>query len=328
MKRLFSFLIILIMTVVLFCTACSKEEPSGTGLESGQKMPDFTVSLSDGTTATLSELVNDNDLTVLNIFASWCKPCEMEFPEMEQVYEANSDRMVILSVSAEPKDTLEIIADYKKSHNLSFPMGIAGDALSFMTIPGFPTTFFIDGDGDICYIRVGSFGDSGEFEKKVGYFLSQDYDGNPLGNDIAHNYMQYILLAIPVLVLICVIARWCLLRKGGKPGWHSIIPFLSVYQEYALCWKGWIGLVSIACVVIPLAINVAINNSFIQNSVIIEIVKAVLVIGFFVILLAESMKLAKVFGKGKVAGILLWITGPIGRLVLGFSRGKYQNTEV
>ena len=328
MKRLFSFLIILIMTVVLFCTACSKEEPSGTGLESGQKMPDFTVSLSDGTTATLSELVSENELTVLNIFASWCKPCEMEFPEMEQVYEANSDHMVILSVSAEPKDTLEIIADYKKSHNLSFPMGIAGDALSFMTIPGFPTTFFIDGAGDICYIRVGSFGDSGEFEKKVSYFLSQDYDGNPLGNDIAHNYMQYILLAIPVLVLICVIARWCLLRKGGKPGWHSIIPFLSVYQEYALCWKGWIGLVSIACVVIPLAINVAINNSFIQNSVIIEIVKAVLVIGFFVILLAESMKLAKVFGKGKVAGTLLWITGPIGRLILGFSRAKYQNPEV
>ena len=328
MKRLVSLLIILMMTVVLFCTACSKEEPSGTGLESGQKMPDFTVSLTDGTTATLSELVSENDLTVLNIFASWCKPCELEFPEMEQVYEANSDRMVILSVSAEPKDTLEIIADYKKSHNLSFPMGIAGDALSFITIPGFPTTFFIDGDGDICYIRVGSFGDSGEFEKKVGYFLSQDYDGNPLGNDIAHNYMQYILLAIPVLGLISVIGRWCLLRKAGKPGWHSIIPFLSTYQEYALCWKGWIGLFALICVIIQLSLNAAINNSLIQDGVITQIVSAIIVIGILVIYLTESMKLAKAFGKGKVAGILLMITGPIGRLVLGFSRGKYQNTEV
>ena len=140
--------------------------------------------------------------------------------------------------------------------------------------------------------------------------------------------MQYILLAIPVLVLICVIARWCLLRKAGKPGWHSIIPFLSTYQEYALCWKGWIGLFALICVIIQLSLNAAINNSLIQDGVITQIVSAIIVIGILVIYLTESMKLAKVFGKGKVAGILLWITGPIGRLILGFSRAKYQNSEV
>ena len=129
MKKIISILLAVLLIAALGCSAYAD---SGIGVEPGQAMPDFTVSLTDGTTATLSELLKEKDLVVLNIFASWCKPCENEFPEMEEVYQANSDRMVILSLSGEPNDTMEIIADYKESHNLSFPMGLAGLSVSPM----------------------------------------------------------------------------------------------------------------------------------------------------------------------------------------------------
>jgi len=76
-------------------------------------MPEFSVELTDGSQAVLSELLEENDLVVLNIFASWCGPCEIEFPEMEKVYQENKDRMVIVAVSGDPEDTMEMISDYK-----------------------------------------------------------------------------------------------------------------------------------------------------------------------------------------------------------------------
>ena len=149
MKKLISILLAVLLIAVLGATAYAD---AGVGVEPGEAMPDFTVSLTDGSTATLSELLKEKDLVVLNIFASWCGPCEREFPDMETVYQANSDRMVILSVSGDPNDTMEVISAYKDSHALSFPMGLAGDALDFITVPGFPTTIFIDRNSKVGFI--------------------------------------------------------------------------------------------------------------------------------------------------------------------------------
>ncbi len=113
MKRILSLLCAVLLLVCLGADAFADAgEPN---LKVGDTMPDFTVSLTDGTTATLSELLKENDLVVLNFFASWCKPCENEFPDMEKTYRANSDRMVIVSLSAYPDDTMDVIADYKES---------------------------------------------------------------------------------------------------------------------------------------------------------------------------------------------------------------------
>ena len=155
MKKEICLLLSVLILTTMNCTALAASK--GIGVEPGQAMPDFTVSLTDGTTATLSEVLKEKDLVVLNIFATWCGPCEIEFPDMEKVYEANSDRMEIISVSADPDDTMEMVADYKASHALSFPMGLAGDALSFLNLSGYPTTIFVTRDGTVGFIKTGAF---------------------------------------------------------------------------------------------------------------------------------------------------------------------------
>ena len=235
MKKLVSILLAVLLIAALSGTAFAE---TGIGVEPGQAMPDFTVSLTDGTTATLSELLKDKNLVVLNIFASWCGPCEREFPEMEAVYQANSDHMVIISVSGDPGDTMEMISDYKAGHSLSFPMGLAGDALDFLTIPGFPTSIFIDRSGNVGFIKVGAFASQEDFEGKVNTFLSADYNGKPLTSEVARSLTPYLLgfLALSAFGgLFLTIGRWCLLHRTGKPGWHSLIPFLSTYKEYSIC---------------------------------------------------------------------------------------------
>ena len=319
MKKLISILLAVLLIAAMSGTAFAE---TGIGVEPGQAMPDFTVSLTDGTTATLSELLKEKDLVVLNIFASWCGPCEREFPEMEAVYQANSDRMVIVSVSGDPGDTMEMISDYKVGHSLSFPMGLAGDALDFLTIPGFPTSIFIDRSGNVGFVKVGAFATQEDFEGKVNTFLSADYNGKPLTSEVAHSITPYLLgfLALSAFGgLFLIIGRWCLLRKAGKPGWHSLIPFLSTYKEYSICWNGWLGLLAELCTL----------AFFASGALGLEgVVRYALPLVGFLIGIPESLKLTKAFGKGTFAGVLLCIPGlrGLGRFILGVSKAKYQGT--
>ncbi len=152
MKKLFSVLLAVLMLAAL-CGIASAE--TGIGIEPGETMPGFTATLTDGTAVTLSELLKEKDLVVLNLFASFCKPCEKEFPEMEKIYQANRDRMEIVALSAYSEDTMEVIADYKESHALSFPMGLTGEDLSFLEISGYPTTIMIDHNVKHCLTMHG-----------------------------------------------------------------------------------------------------------------------------------------------------------------------------
>lgn len=292
---------------------------TGIGLELGQAMPDFTVSLTDGTDATLSETLKEKDLVVLNIFASWCGPCEREFPGMESVYQANKDRIELISVSGDPGDTMEVIADYKSGHGLSFPMGLAGDALSFIKVPGFPTTVFIDRDGKVGFVKVGAFASEKDFEEKINVFLSPEYDGKPLAVERAVNRMPYLLGWLLIGSVLTLIGRWRILRKAGKKGWHSLIPFLNVYQEYSVCWKGWIGLLAEVCR----------KTAFAFSMAGLPVVYYVLLGVGFLIGIPEGLKLAKDFGKGKVFGVLLAlpIFKDICRFILGVSKAEYQSPE-
>ena len=216
MKKLFSVLLAVLMLAAL-CGIASAE--TGIGIEPGETMPDFTATLTDGTTVTLSELLKEKDLVVLNLFASFCKPCEKEFPEMEKIYQANRDRMEIVALSAYSEDTMEVIADYKESHALSFPMGLTGEDLSFLEISGYPTTIMIDHNGKVGLVKVGAFVGEGEFEEKVNYFLSADYSGESLSFEKAVSFTQYIIYAlvfVTVNTLALAIGRWGMLRKAGK----------------------------------------------------------------------------------------------------------------
>lgn len=142
----------------------------------GKQSPDFSVPLTDGTTVTLSDLLADHEVVVLNVFATWCGPCEREFPEMEKVYEEYGDKAAFLAVSTDPLDTLEDIAAYKESHGLTFPMGYTADGLDFFVTTSYPTTFVIDRNGVVGFCQMGYFANGDLIEQVVTPFMGDDYE--------------------------------------------------------------------------------------------------------------------------------------------------------
>ena len=122
-----------------------------------------------------------------------------------------------------------------------------------------------------------------------------------------------------VYFVLCVIADWKIFTKAGRAGWKSIIPILSDYEEYDLCWQGSIGVAYAVCVIALqyLSYNSG-NPASWQN-----IVYCVLGIVALVLNFMQSMRLSSAFGKGKGFGFGLFLLGPIFRLILGFGSAKY-----
>ena len=119
--------------------------------------------------------------------------------------------------------------------------------------------------------------------------------------------------------ILQIIGNWKIFTKAGIPGWHSIIPFVNIYDEYKLCWKGSMGLLFIIALI---AVN-SLTPAAVESSGVAMAGSGLL--AFIVILLQiiESGKLAKAFGKGPGFTLLLIIFDRLGRVILGFSRAEY-----
>ena len=76
----------------------------------GTEAPDFTVQTTEGEELTLSKVLEEKEVVVLNIFTTWCGPCEIEFPEFESTYQKYKDKMEIISLSGDSDETMEDVA--------------------------------------------------------------------------------------------------------------------------------------------------------------------------------------------------------------------------
>ena len=130
--------------------------------------------------------------------------------------------------------------------------------------------------------------------------------------------MGILLVLALVWYILQVIADWKIFEKAGEPGWKSIIPIYNVFVEYDICWSGLCGLLFIAAPII---------SSFLKTGEGMPawhgIVVSVLGVVVFVMHFIESVKLSKAFGKGTFFGILLFLFGPLCRIVLGFGSARY-----
>lgn len=130
-------------------------------------------------------------------------------------------------------------------------------------------------------------------------------------------------LIIVVWWVLQIVGNWKIFEKAGKPGWHSIIPFLNTYDEYDLCWNGGFGILYL---VLLFAVNM-VTPEMREESGMLSMAVAVAGIIGIVLQVIESNKLAKAFGKGIGYTIFLIFLDRIARVVLGFSDAQYVGKE-
>jgi cytochrome c biogenesis protein CcmG/thiol:disulfide interchange protein DsbE len=94
---------------------------------------------------------------VLNFFASWCVPCLVEMPLIQDAHlRAEEAGYVVLGIAVQ--DSRGALRSLSESMGLTFPMVLDGDnsvGIAYHVV-GPPATFFIDENGKIISVVAGT----------------------------------------------------------------------------------------------------------------------------------------------------------------------------
>ena len=161
--------------ITLTSSVIADENLSGATLGLGDVMYDFSVTTPTGETVTLSEMLKEKDMVLLNFWFSTCGPCANEFPYMEEAYQLYKDDVGIIAV--DPLEESAVVGGYQSSMGLSFTMAACPAAWSAaFGITGYPTSIVIDRYGVICLIEVGGLTSLRPFTSIFEHFTADKYE--------------------------------------------------------------------------------------------------------------------------------------------------------
>lgn len=105
----------------------------------------------------LESIIRSNEVTVINFFASWCDPCRRETPELNAFHEGKVDEPVAIvgiNVDDKPSNRDAFLDEFEVAYPV-FEFADEAESIGSYNIHLMPTTFFVDGEGEIIRAYVG-----------------------------------------------------------------------------------------------------------------------------------------------------------------------------
>ena len=147
----------LIFTLTLTAFALSTlAQDEATIVKVGDKAPDFTLELQNGSTKKLSDL--KGKVVWINFFATWCPPCRKELPYLQkEVYKKFQSRNDFEVLVIGREHSWAEINKFKTDNNyvLPFYSDAKRDAFSKYAKQNIPRNFIIDKEGNIAVASTG-----------------------------------------------------------------------------------------------------------------------------------------------------------------------------
>ncbi|HYD50238.1 MAG TPA: TlpA disulfide reductase family protein [Terriglobales bacterium] len=139
----------------------------------GVTSPAFSLVTLDGKRIDSAELRGKRVL--LTFWATWCGVCRAEIPEINELIASQPDSdVVVVGISRESEATIrEFLRDNEVAYSL---VSLADTQLPppYDEIPAYPTSYVLDRNGTIQYVRTGY---QGRDQLRAAVWQSSDYDG-------------------------------------------------------------------------------------------------------------------------------------------------------
>ena len=118
--------------------------------------PDFVMLDIDGNEINFSEFKGKP--VVINFWATWCGPCKREMPFFDEAYKEFGDEIEFIMLNVPEGDTIEGAKEFSKENGYTFPLYFDADfsGARIYGITSFPTTVFIDKEGNVSAGYIGA----------------------------------------------------------------------------------------------------------------------------------------------------------------------------
>lgn len=120
----------------------------------GDAAPPFSLATADDDEFSLPA---NGKVVLINFFATWCGPCQLELPHIERIWRANknNERFRLLVIGRE--ETGDSVREYRDKKGFTFPIAADPDrsVYSLFAKQSIPRTVVVAPDGRIVYSKLG-----------------------------------------------------------------------------------------------------------------------------------------------------------------------------
>jgi thiol-disulfide isomerase/thioredoxin len=157
MNRQWKLVALVVGILVLGAAALTRFGGTVEGVSVGNRAPDFrAIDLATGDTVSLRERYRGY-VTLLNIWATWCGPCRVEMPGMEQAYQALAPGGFRIAAVSIDQGNPEDVRGFGRELGLSFDLLQDRDirVTQIYQTTGVPESFLLDRKGIIVKRLIG-----------------------------------------------------------------------------------------------------------------------------------------------------------------------------
>lgn len=114
----------------------------------GDKLPEFTAVTRDGKEISLADIYKDKKLVLLDFWASWCRPCRAEIPNLKKIYADYADKgFDILSISIDREEEPWLKAVEAEELQWTNVRDTDTSIAAKYNVSAVPTMYLVDADG-------------------------------------------------------------------------------------------------------------------------------------------------------------------------------------
>lgn len=111
---------------------------------------DLQLKNEEGSLHTLSE----SRYTLVNLWATWCKPCRQEMPSLEEAQVALKPHGITIILASE--EDWGKIDRFRNQNSYTLPYLQLSPGMAALGIHSLPTTYLFDAEGQLLYEHVGA----------------------------------------------------------------------------------------------------------------------------------------------------------------------------
>lgn len=156
-------LIGLVIVAIVWVASARMATPSmPAAAETNRPAADFTLPKLGGDALTLSQY--RGKVVVLNFWGTWCEPCKAETPALEAAYQQlKTQNVEFIGVNLRHQEAPGVqgeidVANFAKTYGVTYPIvfDTKGEISRQYQISPIPVSYFIDAQGNVRYVYVGT----------------------------------------------------------------------------------------------------------------------------------------------------------------------------